>query len=45
MQHIALDTHKRYSLASVEHPTGDVIGEARLEHRRGAIQELLAQWD
>ncbi len=45
MQYIALDAHKRYSLASVEHPTGGVIREARLEHRRGAVQEFLAQWD
>jgi transposase len=45
MQYIALDAHKRYSLALVEHPTGGVIREARLEHRRGAVQEFLAQWD
>jgi hypothetical protein len=34
MQYIALDAHKRYSLASVEHSTGGIIGEARLTHAR-----------
>jgi hypothetical protein len=43
MQYIALDAHKRYSLASVEHPTGGVIREAQLEHRRGAVQVFLEQ--
>jgi transposase len=45
MQYIALDAHKRYSLASVEHASGGIIREARVEHTRGAIQRFLAQCD
>ncbi len=42
MQYIALDAHKRYTLASVEHATGGIVREARVEHERGAIQQFLA---
>jgi transposase len=45
MQHIALDAHKRYSLVSVEHTSGGVVREARVEHARGAIQRFLARCD
>jgi hypothetical protein len=38
MQYIALDAHKRYTLASVEHTSGGIVREARVEHVRGAIQ-------
>lgn len=45
MQYIALDAHKRYTLASVEHRTGGVVREARVVHERGAIQQFLNQCD
>ncbi len=45
MQYIALDAHKRYTLASVEHPSGGVVREARVVHQRGAIQQFLNQCD
>jgi transposase len=43
MQYIALDAHKRYSMASVEYVSGGIAREARVEHTRGAIQRFLAQ--
>ena len=43
MQYIALDAHKRYSLASVERVSGGIVREARLAHSRGAIQQFLAE--
>lgn len=43
MQYIALDAHKRYTLASVEHTSGGIVREARVEHAPGAIQQFLAQ--
>ena len=43
MQYIALDAHKRYSLASVERESGGIVREARGAHARGAIQQFLAQ--
>jgi transposase len=43
MQYIAFDAHKHYTRASVEHPTGGVVREVRLAHRRGVIQDFLAQ--
>jgi transposase len=43
MEYIALDAHKRYSLASVERESGGIVREARLAHSRGAIQQFLAQ--
>lgn len=45
MQYIALDAHKRYTLASVEHASGGIVREARVEHARGAIRQFLAQCD
>jgi transposase len=39
-----LDSHKRYSFASVEEHTGAILKEARIEHRRGAIAEFLSAW-
>jgi transposase len=44
MEYIALDAHKHYSVASVERPTGEILGETRLAHRRGAIRDFLAEW-
>jgi transposase len=45
MQYIALDAHKRYTLASVEHGAGGIVREARVPHTRGAIREFLAQYE
>jgi transposase len=45
MQYIALDAHKRYTLASVEQVSGKVVREVRVEHTRGAIQDFLAKCD
>ena len=44
MEYIALDSHKRYSFASVEEHTGAILREARIDHRRGAIAEFLSAW-
>lgn len=44
MEYIAFDTHKHYTIASVERPTGEVVREVRLPHHRGAIRAFLAQW-
>ena len=43
MQYIALDSHKSYTLASVERSAGGVVQEARVAHIRGAIQQFSAQ--
>lgn len=45
MQYIALDAHKRYTLASVERLAGGIVREARVTHERGAIQQFLSQCD
>jgi len=46
MQYIAFDSHKHYTLASVEAVTGPgVIQERRITHERGAIRQFLSQWD
>ena len=45
MHYIAFDSHKRYTLASVERTTGGVAKEVRLEHERGTIREFLSSWD
>jgi transposase len=44
MEYISLDSHKRYTFASVEGAAGGVLQEARIEHRRGAIKEFLGGW-
>jgi len=44
MEYIAFDSHKHYTVASVEHLTGEVAQEVRLPHQRGAIRKFLAQW-
>ncbi len=43
MQYIALDAHKRYTLASVERATGGIVREVRLAHARGTIHQFLVQ--
>jgi hypothetical protein len=45
MQYISFDAHKHYTLACVEHQTGGILRETRLEHQRSAIQTFLQQWD
>ena len=41
MNYIAFDSHKRYTLASVEAMSGSPPREARIEHERGAIRAFL----
>ncbi len=44
MNMIAFDAHKRYTVASVERPDGTRLREDRIEHKPGAIQKFLSQW-
>jgi len=44
MEYIAFDSHKRYTFASVEEHTGNILQEGRIEHRRGAVKRFLAPW-
>jgi transposase len=44
MEYIALDSHKRYSFASVEEHGGAILREARIDHHRGAVTEFLSAW-
>jgi len=39
---IAFDSHKRYTLASVETKDGRIITEQRIPHRPGNIVEFLS---
>ena len=43
MEYIALDSHKRYSFASIQNSDGKIRLETRVEHHPGAIRELLCQ--
>jgi len=43
MEYIALDSHKRYSFASVQNCDGTTRLETRVEHHPGAIHQLLCQ--
>ena len=43
MEYIALDSHKRYSFASVQNCDGTIRLETRVEHHPGAIHQLLCQ--
>ena len=45
MHQIAFDSHKHYTWASVQTPTGTLLQEGRLEHRAGLIRSFLQQWD
>jgi hypothetical protein len=46
MEYIALDAHKKYTLALVQRATtGEILQEVRLAHRRGTIREFLAHWE
>lgn len=42
MNYIAFDSHKRYTLASVERKEGGIVNETRIEHKPGAIKSFLA---
>ena len=41
-EYLALDAHKRYSLAERDPVSGGAARQQRVEHRRGAIREYLA---
>lgn len=41
MHYIAFDSHKKYTLATVELAAGGVVTEQRIEHQRGAIKTFL----
>jgi hypothetical protein len=41
MEYVAFDAHKRYTLASVVRPDGQLIREQRIAHERGALREFL----
>jgi transposase len=43
MQYIAFDSHKRYTLASVEDGRGNIVCEGQIQHTRGALTEFLAR--
>jgi transposase len=45
MHMIAFDSHKRYTVASIQSMEGQIIKEARIEHSRGNIVGFLEQWD
>ncbi len=45
MQRIAFDSHKHYTLASVEGEDGRLICERQIPHERGALQEFLWRCD
>ncbi|MBN1362076.1 MAG: IS110 family transposase [Sedimentisphaerales bacterium] len=44
MEMIAMDCHKRYSLAHVQTPEGQCLCEQRIEHHRGNIRGFLEQF-
>ncbi len=45
MNYIAFDSHKRYTLASVERAEGGILREVRVGHERGAIRKFLLTCD
>ncbi len=44
MELIAFDSHKRYTLCSVEDGEGKIIDERRIEHERGALRDHLSRF-
>ncbi len=44
MENIAFDSHKRYTLCSVEDSSGRILEEVRIDHERGAIREYLSKF-
>jgi transposase len=45
MHMIAFDSHKRYTVASVQSMTGQILKETRINHSRGNIERFLEGWD
>lgn len=45
MNYIALDSHKKYSLARVEDKEGKLLKETIIEHQHGSIKGFLRHWD
>lgn len=45
MHMIAFDSHKRYTVASVQDIDGRILKESRIEHVRGDLAGFLRQWD
>jgi transposase len=45
MYRIAFDSHKRYTVASVQDMEGNIINEERIAHKKGEIAKFLGQWD
>lgn len=45
MHMIAFDSHKRYTVASVQSMEGQILKEARINHTRGNIERFLREWD
>lgn len=45
MQMIAFDSHKRYTLASVQSVDGKIVNEERINHIKGNITQFLKKWD
>ena len=45
MEYIAFDSHKRYTLASVQKQSGGQLCEARVEHERSSIKQFLSRWE
>src|SRR5262245_65469657 len=43
MEYVAFDAHKRYTLASVVRPDGQLVREQRIAHERGALREFLGR--
>jgi transposase len=43
MEYIAFDSHKRYTLAAVARPDGQIVREERIVHERGAWREFLGR--
>lgn len=42
MEYIAFDSHKTYTLASIDDGTGRILCERRIRHERGAVRKFLA---
>ena len=45
MQYIAFDSHKRYTLASVEELESGKIFDSRVEHTKGSVVDFLNRCD
>lgn len=45
MQHIAFDSHKRYTVALVQSADGRVLAEARIPHDRGMLSSFLSRFE